>query len=142
MAWYPRIPDNIQWVVSDFKPLWHISGAHLCWMCYKFKRQCQDFGTLTVEQKGKTSCANIRLSCHSAFSICCGAWNLPPSLLPVSLFFSSLFHPHLCQLRLSSLVCINLWLRDLEIWGAVIWLAVTAGRCEEQTTPKQTPKPI
>lgn len=58
-------------------------------------------------------------------------------LLPLhclsSASFPSLFHRRRSLFVLPG-VHWSLWFRDLEIWGAVISLAVTADRCEEQTT--------
>lgn len=62
----------------------------------------------------------------------CTSCSPPASPLLVSPSFSSLFHRYRNLFVLSD-VHWSLWFRDLEIWGTVIWLAVTAGRCEEQT---------
>lgn len=142
MVWYAKIPDNIQRVMSYWKTFLAYFRSPSILNVLQVETAMPGFLHTHYGAIRKSSCVNIRLSCHTTLSICRAFWNLPPSLLPVSLFFSSLFHPYLCQLCLSSLVCIDLWLRDLEIWGTVIWLPVTAGRCEEQTIPKQTPKPI
>lgn len=135
-SWYPIIPDNIRRAVSHFKIVLSYFGSPSMLKVLQVETAMPGFLRSHYGAIRKTSFANKRLSCHSTFSICRASWNLPPS---VSLFcllsLSSLSLP-----TVSSLVCIDLWLRVLEIWGTVIRLAVTAGRCEEQTSPKTNPK--
>lgn len=65
-------------------------------------------------------------------SPCCTSCSPSASRSLVSPSSSSLFHRYRTLFVLSS-VHWSLWFRDLEIWGTVIWLAVTASRCGEQT---------
>lgn len=109
MAWYPKIPDNIQWVVSHFKTfLGYFRGPSIL-NVLQVETAMPGFlhahyGAIRKKKLHQGSAVT------ALFPICRASWNLPPSLLPVSLFF---------LISLSSLSLLTLFVISGVHWSLV-----------------------